>query len=412
MVKTILFRMYTGILAWEASIFRNRYQGPVIAITGSAGKTSTKEILGKLVRKAYGENVFVTPKSLNAEIGVPLTVLGFKEEPRGLIAWCMAPLQGAMTAFLGKVPECMVIEVGAEHKGDIARFSRLIRPTHAIITNISQVHSAYFGSLEELKKEKLSLLHFVDPKGVIILNGDDDSLNKVMIQPTQEKILIRIERRADYFVSGVKVTLQGTQAVLHHHNRTQRIHIARYGEQHMYGVMFAAALGDNLGISPAVQLQTFKEIRPLPGRGMLIEGKRQSIIIDESYNADPLAMRGSLELLRQLPASKRVAILGDMRELITPDPIHREIGAFARQCADYVIGVGPLSKLYKPDEWFMTSPEAVASALRQLGPDVIVLVKGSQNTIRLEKLVKELMRSPEQASKLLVRQGPEWNHRP
>lgn len=411
MLKSLVLSLFKIIFAWEASLFRARYSGPVIAITGSVGKSSTKEVIGLVIRKAYGENVIITPKSLNTEIGVPLTMLGFKQIPSGVIGWLVAPFRGLMVALFGVTPKCMVLELGADTRGDIAYLARLTRPTHGVITNISEAHSALMGGLEEIRREKLSLLEFIAPDGVVVLNGDDPHMAKARVQPTQTKLLVRLHTRSDYFASGIRITLEGTEAVMHHANRTQRVRVQRYGEHHIYSVLFAAAIADSLEISPAVQLQAFKEVRPVPGRGMLLEGKRDSIIIDESYNAQPAAMRASLELLAQLPAKRKIAILGDMRELKEPDAIHREMGKLAHEYADYVIGVGPLSKLYKPDEWFMTSREAVPSALRQLSAGAIVLVKGSQNTIRLERLVKELMQSPGQAKKMLVRQDLEWLNR-
>lgn len=408
-----LFRnIIQAILAWEAGVYRSRYNGPVIAVTGSVGKTTTKETIGAVLQRATGNNCLVTPKSLNSEFGVPLTLLGYKKEPTSPVGWLLAVVRGLIVAYFGTTPQCMVLEIGADAKGDIAYLARLIRPTHAVITNVSESHTAKLGSLEEVRREKLSLLDFVDPEGYVFLPGDDPTLAKRSVLTGQHKILVRLHHRADYFASTIKVTLEGTEAILHHGNRTQRVKIARYGEHHLLSVLFAAAVADSLNVPREHQVAAFKELRALPGRGMLIAGKKGSYILDESYNAQPTAMAAAIEVLGQLPAKRRVAVLGDMRELADAEAHHRSIGKLVRQHADYVIGVGPQSKAYKPDEWFMTSQEAIPAALRQLRPGAIVLVKGSQNTIRLERLVKGLMLHPEQAAKLLVRQGPEWQNRP
>jgi len=401
-------RLIQSLFYREAAIFRARYHGPVIAITGSVGKTSTKEAIGFIAKQQFGDRCLITPKSLNTEIGVPLTLLGFKTTPSSIVGWLGALIRGVVVAFWGTLPDCMVLELGADHPGDIAYLSRLVQPTHAVITNISESHSQFLGSLEDIRQEKLSLLQFVAMDGWIILNGDDPTMANYQVRGTQHKVLVRMGSRADYFITGAKITLEGTEGVLHHGNRTQRLRIARFGEHHLYSVLFAAAVADTLEISQSKQLAAFKAMKPLPGRGTMIAGKHGSLILDESYNAQPEAMRASLDLLAQLPAKRRVAILGDMRELKNPDPVHKEIGKKARGCADYVIAVGPLSRAYGANEWFPSSEAAIPAALRQLGPDVIVLVKGSQNTIRLEKLVKGIMKSPEQASHLLVRQEKEW----
>jgi UDP-N-acetylmuramoyl-tripeptide--D-alanyl-D-alanine ligase len=409
-MKTFLQKCYQGILLWEASLFRSRYRGPVIAVAGSIGKTSVKDALALLVKHGY-TRVIVTPKSLNAQLGIPLTFFGYKDTPSGF-GWVLVPFRGLLTALWGQLPDCMVIEIGEEMPGDMAQLSAVVRPTIAIITSVSEAHSAYLGSEADVQKEILAITKFIAPDGVLIVNGDEPVLAKQQVRATQKKILVRQEDRADYFMSSIKLDLEGTEGILHRSNRTQKVKIARYGAHQLYSVLFTSAVGDVLDISPTEQQTVFKHIKPVKGRGMLIAGKKGSYILDESYNAQPGAMRAALETLAEMPAKKRVLILGDMRELRDPDPIHQEIGRLAHKVGDYIIGVGPLSKIYRPNEWFLTSQEAVASALRQLGPDVIVLVKGSQNTIRLERVVKALMQHPEQAGKLLVRQDPVWDKRP
>lgn len=407
-MRTFFLRALQALLYWEAGVFRSRYSGPVVVISGSAGKTSTKEIVALVLKKVYGSGCLVTPKSLNTEVGVPLTLLGFHGVPQNVWGWLVAPLKGVVVAFFGALPKCMVLEVGMDHPGDLAYLARLVRPSHLVITNTVEAHSLNFESLEAIQREEASLLEFLSLDGVAILNGDDEFLARLQVKGLQQKVLVRLHKRADYFASNIKVTFEGTEAILHHANRTQRIRVQRYGEHHLYGVLQAAAVADALGVSPSVQVQAFKEIKPIAGRGVLISGKHESFILDESYNASPAAMQASLEVLSELPAKRRIAILGDMRELKDPLPRHQAVGRLARDVADYVIAVGPESKAYKADEWFLTAEQAIPSALRQLKPGAIVLVKGSQNTIRLERVVKALMRNPEQASRLLVRQEKEW----
>ncbi len=412
MLKSTFHSILKTLLSWEVILYRSRYRGPIIAITGSLGKTGTKEAVGHMVRKKYGTHCLVTPGNLNTEIGVPLSLFGYTAIPHNFWGWLLVPFRGLMVALFAPLPQCLVLEFGAEHKGDIAHLARIIRPTCAIITAITQAHTeTTIGSIGEVQKEKTALLHFLPLDGIAILNGDDEYLRNYQLSGGQEKILVRLYERADYFASGVKVNLAGTEAILHHNNRTQRLRIKRYGEQHMYATLFAAAIGDIFSISPTLQLEAFKSIHPIPGRGMLLEGKNGSHILDESYNASPLAMMAALEVLHQLPAHTRVAILGDMRELKESEKAHKEISQKMHKVADYSIAVGPLSRAYKADEWFLTSEEAIPSALRQAHKGVIILVKGSQNTIRLEKVVKALLLHPNQADKVLVRQGKEWETR-
>ncbi len=409
-MKQFLLNIYQGILLWEASLFRARFKGPVIAIAGSIGKTSVKDALGVLVRKT-GNRVIVTPKSLNAQLGIPLTFFGYKDDPKGL-GWLGVPFKGLVTALWGQLPDLMVIEIGEEMPGDMAQLSAVVRPTMAVITSVSEAHSAYLGSEKDVQKEILAITRFLAADGVLIVNADEPVLAKHTIASGQKKINVSVEDRADYFVSSIKISLEGTEGILHRGNRTQKVRILRYGAHQLYSVLFMAAVADVLDVPHLVQQEAFKSLKPVKGRGMMIQGKKGSYIFDESYNAQPGAMRLAIQTAGEIPAKKRVLILGDMRELRDPEPIHQEIGRLAHKVADYIIAVGPQAKAYRANEWFLTSQEAAASALRQLGPDVIVLVKGSQNTIRLERVVKALMQHPEQASKLLVRQDPIWETRP
>lgn len=411
-VKQLVIKLVQSVLFWQAQMVRLRTIGPVIAIVGSVGKTSTKDALGIVVRRAKGNgNYVISPKSFNAELGIPLTILGFKHLPKGL-GWISALLKGQLIAYFGIAPKAMVVELGEENPGDLATFARLVRPTHLIITELSEAHSASMGSRQAIEKELLSPIVFLASDGVLIVNGDNPVLGKLTVAPTQTKIEVRISGRADYFATGIKIGIEGTHAVIHHGNRTQKVMLKRWGEHQVYSALFMAAMADLFGLTVRQQLECFKSLKASPGRGMLLDGKKGSLILDESYNASPAAMIAALETLKHLPAKKRVAILGDMRELENPALHHDRIGKLARETADYLIAVGPESRRYRADEWFDTASKAGTAALRHLAPGVIVLVKGSQNRIRLERAVKLLMAYPELAPQKLVRQEQHWQKIP
>lgn len=411
-VRNLIIKLVQFILFWQAGMVRARTTGPVIAIVGSVGKTSTKDALAIVVRHAVGtKNCFVTPKSLNAELGVPLTLLGFTKLPQG-IGWLLALLNAQLIGWFGVAPKAMVVELGEENRGDLATFARLVRPTHLVLTELTEAHSAYLGSLKDIEQEFLSVLPFLASDGMVIVNGDNPTLADLKVGTGQTKISVRLQGRADYFCLGSKVGLEGTSTIIHHANRTQKIMIKRWGEHNLYAVLFMAALADFFGIRPSQQVTLFKTLKPSPGRGVLLDGQKGSLILDDSYNAQPAAMMAALETLRQLPAKTKVAILGDMRELADPELHHRAIGKMAQEVADYIIAVGPESKRYGANEWYLDATSAGHAALRRLAPGVIVLVKGSQNTIRLERAVKIIMAHPEDAPQKLVRQEREWQKIP
>lgn len=401
-MKQLILAVLERLLTAGALAVRARQTGPVIGVVGSVGKTGTKDALGLIVRQAYGPGAFVTAKSLNAELGVPLTLLGATDLPHG-VSWLTAVLRAGLTALFGQAPPAMVVEIGEEKPGDLARFARIVRPTIVVITAVSEAHSAILGPVASLKRE----LRAVVGDSRVVANADDGALDWLGLPPGR-LTTVSLHRRADYFATSIRVDEDGTTAIIHHANRTQKVTIKRWGAHTIYSVLLAAAVADMLGLTPAHQRQTFKSLRAAPGRGAMIEGKKGSRILDDSYNAQPAAMVAAIRTLAALPAKTKVAILGDMRELADPESVHRAIGRLAHAAADYVIGVGPLARHYRPDAWFATAEEAAQSALSRLAPGVMVLVKGSQDTIRLERAVKILMAHPEKAAEKLVRQDTAW----
>lgn len=406
-MTSLVINLMQSILTEEAKMFRRRMRGPVIGITGSVGKTSTKELVGRIVRLKFGNEVFVSPKSLNNDLGVPLTILGFLDTPSGF-GWVAALVRGMIMALFGLPPKAMVVEMGSDRKGDIAHLSAIVRPTIGIITNISESHTAFLGSIEGVAEEKLSLLRFIDNGGTFIQNLDDPRIAKAIVLSGINVITTSTKSSANVRAIRSKVEITGTSAALTINQHGFGLNLKhRLGDEHVANALLAIAVATALDAPINQCLRELANVPAVAGRGQIIPGKKQSYIIDSTYNCQPAAMVATLETLKKLKAKKKIVVLGDMLELADSERIHKSIGKLAHEVADYIIGVGPMSKNYKPDEWFATANEASDAVLRQLIPGAIVLVKGSQG-IRLERVVRAIMQHPEQASKLLVRQSPRW----
>ena len=307
---------------------RARFTGRVVAVTGSVGKTTTKEML-RLALSPFGR-VHAAQASFNNHWGVPLTL-----------------------ALTPPDAEFAIVEIGMNHPGEIAPLARLARPHVAVVTNVAAVHIGHMGSLEAIADEKASIQDGLEPGGITVLPGDSPLLDRLR---------------------------RGPAALFH---AADAVQVAAPG-RHM-GENAAAVLATvrALGLDPAPAAAALARFMPVAGRGAQRK-LAEMTLLDESYNASAVSVRAALDVLRTLPG-RRLAVLGDMLELGEFGPaLHRELAPDVTACADLLYACGPLMRTL-----FETVPQAQRGAhaadSRQLAPIVAravrpgdaVLVKGS-----------------------------------
>jgi UDP-N-acetylmuramoyl-tripeptide--D-alanyl-D-alanine ligase len=360
-MNTAIERFISAYLfAWARVVFRAR-RPLVIGITGSVGKTTTKEVIAACLMHAdlrpYVGSVGKTPANMNNTRGVPLVLLGFQDWPRSRaqsLAWLAAvPWRALALATFRSYPRVLVLEFAAGPKGDIARTARLAPPTVSAVTAIGPAHLEAFGTIENIAREKGALVRHTSPAGLVILGADN-------------QYAAALERDAPAPV--VKV---------HGRGRELSENIAR-------------AVCGFLKVPQELTERVIAERPPVKGRLDTID-LGTITVIDDSYNANPLSMQLGLDTLAERGGGRRrVAILGDMKELGPEGPrYHRDIGAAARTRADLIVGVGPLAKHYQPDSWFATSRECADAIPNLVLPGDYLLVKGS-NSVDLPIVVKRL----------------------
>lgn len=430
-------KIIVWILQLEARAVLRKYKPEIIAITGSVGKTSTKEAIATVL----ADHFFVrkSAKSYNSELGVPLTVLGLTTGWNSLLHWIRNLVDGAKLIFKKQpYPELLILEIGADRPGDIATLVRWVHPHVVVVTAIGEVpvHVEFFAGRKDLAKEKSALLRHLAPNDIAVLNADDEVVADMM-QETRAKH-ISYGREAHAVVRGTEYMLtyqadsNGTRRPLgitfkaDYKGSTVPIKIdGVFGRPVFYAALAAMAVAAAKGLNFVDAAAALSRFHGVPGRLRLLEGIKGSTIIDDSYNASPTALHAALDLLHELPARRRICILGDMLEIGRYTiQAHMDAGGRLAEFADVLITVGSRAKFFAEgarergmDNSSIFSyvnreaaDEDIDAIQAQLGAGDVVLVKGSQG-MRLEYLVEAIMAHPERKKELLVRQEDEWNTR-
>ena len=352
-----------------AKHYREKFSIPVIGITGSVGKTSTKEMLDTVLSGRY--RTFKTPGNLNNQTGVPLTL--FQLGPEHTLA---------------------IIEMGTNHPGEIRRLSAMVQPTICVLTNVGVAHIEFFGTRENIFRGKAEMLEHMRPGGTVVVNGDDDMLIRL---PGAVRFGFQAHnsvRAADEEDQG----LDGSAFTVCCGDQQLRMHVPAPGRHMIYNALCAVAVGLTLGM-PLEQLQKGVEsFRPTAGR-MHIQKTARFTVLDDTYNANPTSVMAAIDVLERTPG-RHVCVLGDMLELgAQADEFHEVVGMYAAMHGvELIVCVGPCSEqmflgahtLAPHRVRYFESQEMLLSILPLLLRDGdTILVKGSRG-MHLERTVELL----------------------
>ena len=355
-----------ALAAW----YRAKFDIPMVQVTGSAGKTTTKEMIAAVLSQRF--STLKTQANFNNAIGTPMTLLNLAPEH-----------------------QAAVIETGMNHFGEIRYLGEMVRPTVAVITNVGDAHIENLGGTRQgILQAKCEIFENLQPGGLAVLNGDDELLSglalpfETVLCGRHERCGVRVTNVAEHGIEGVTCTVTTKRDVY-------EVSIPSPGAYMIYPAAMAIAIGEHLGLTKAELLSGIAAYRPVGSRMHLVRCSSGRIIIDDCYNANPQAMAEALRILAQTEYPRRMAVLGDMGELgDLTEQAHRDMGELTRTLGlDTVVAVGPKAKAIQdanPDAlWFPTVTEALPAIRAAFTAGTAVLVKAS-HAMHFTDIVKDL----------------------
>lgn len=393
-----------------------KHHPKIIAITGSVGKTSTKFAIAAILGQKY--KVQFQEGNYNTEISVPFIFLG-RSLPNlyNPFGWFAAWQHGQILLRIGLDYDVVIVEIGTDSPGDVIKFQNFLHPTISVVTAVSEEHMEFFPDLEAVAEEELSIANYSD---VLLVNADDITeeylqkyvprgveLHSYGFEHAEYKVAVtkKVNQHMEFNVSlGGNESIKSKANVLANHS--------------LKPIAAAVAIADLLGLSTQEIEKGIAQIKQVPGRMQILNGIKNSTIIDDTYNASPLACKAALDALYGFEAPQKIAILGMMNELGNfSDAAHHELGEYCDPSQlDLVVTIGEAAKTILADaaeakgchvarcDSPYQAGKLVAERLQEGG---VVLAKGSQNGVYAEESVKLLLAHGEDVYKL-VRQSDFW----
>ncbi len=354
-----------------AANWRRRFTTPVVAVTGSNGKTTVKEMIGKIFSATA--TTLVSSGNFNNHIGMPLSLLRLRDEHR-----------------------YVVLEMGMNHPGELDLLSKIARPDVALINNAAAAHLEGMGSVARVAEAKAEIFNGLGVDGVAIINGDDEYAGYWRsIVPVQRCVSFGFERHcdvraiADFSVDNTRLRIEFEAAQFDLLLKVPGTHNAR-------NAVAAAAVAISLGIDAEKIVEGLESFTAVDGRGQIFTLVSGALLINDSYNANPASLNAALEVLARYPG-ERILVLGDMAELgPQAGKLHREVAYKAKGFGiQHLYGLGPMSRCacetFGPGAWAFNDVDALLNALRtKIHSDMVILVKGSRS-MKMERIVNALL---------------------
>ncbi len=414
-----------------------KYKPDVVGITGSVGKTSAKEAIYAVLFSKF--NARKNIKNYNNEIGVPLTIIGSESPGKSIFGWAGVFLK-ALKLILVKdknYPKILVLEMGVDKPGDMDYLNKIVKCKIGVITAIGPVHLEFFGSMQNIQKEKGKLIQSLPESGWAILNYDDERAMRIS-KLSKAKFLtygfnsgagIIAKEMAFNFLSiggqedSIK-NLSGVSFKICYHGSSAPVLLRDvFGSAAVYAALAGASVGVAYGFNLIEIAQALSKFKSPKGRMNLIQGVKNTLIIDDTYNSSPQSSISALSIISKMPLEKgarKFAVLGDMLELgSVSEEEHKKVGREAVKAGiDKLIVVGERSRdiargaesagMLSDNIFHFVESEGAGKFIQdRINEGDLILIKGSQG-MRMEKIAKEIMAEPLRAKELLVRQDEQW----
>ena len=386
-----------------------KYQPKIIVVSGSVGKTSTKEAIFCLLRKF--KNCRATSKNYNNELGVPLAILGnWKEITHPVIIfWLKVFLKSIwnLIFFDKNYPQILILELAADRSGDIKYFMDFIKPDVGVITTIGEIppHIEFYPNLSALAREKGKIIENLSSSGVAILNFDDPLVLSMKEKTKAKVITYGFGEGADFQILNYQIefdeNFKGTSMKFLFQGNLIPFKIRNtFGRPIVVAMAASFCVGVEEGLNLIEISNALDDFTPITHRMNLIKGIKNSWIIDDCYNASPIAVRAVLEVLDKIKGKRKIAALGDMRELGKYSyEAHFEIGKEAAKVSEILFFIGNYAKIYESGAketglkreiyCFENSDKAKFKIQEILKEGDVILIKGSR-AIEMEKIIEEI----------------------
>ncbi len=352
--------------------YRDRFDIPIVGITGSVGKTTAKEMVAQTLSAKF--NVHKTPGNQNSQVGVPLTISGLRKDHTAA-----------------------VVEMGVSIPGEMARIAAVVKPTCAVMTNIGFSHLEYMKTRENILREKAHIADYLPPDGVLFVNGDDALLSTLKKGGGYNVVTFGLGAGCDWRAFSLREADKGTFFACQASDGEQaEVFVPAAGEHNVRNALASLAVARQLGVPISDAVRAIGAYKAPAMRQQICEANGITII-DDSYNASPDSMHSALNVLRSRSVpGRRIAVLADMLELGEyAREAHFQVGEYARKAGIHMlVAVGPLSKEIAAGygegaRWFAGNVEAAAFLRETLSPGDAVLVKGSRG-MRVDEIVADL----------------------
>lgn len=413
--KWLKRKIQNGVKAY----FKAHPQVKLICVVGSVGKTSTKNAIATLLDEKY--KIGGAKGNHNTELSAPLGILGIKypENVKNPLAWLKVLIAIKARVRNPETVDVIVQELGTESPGELAEFGSYLKPDITVLTTISAEHMVNFKTLEAVAEEEMTAINFAK-EGIINKDDVDDDFSQYLTN--SNVVTYGSSDQTEYSLIPEYFSLE-SGFITHFKTPTdpkkyQNLQIKLIGEHSLRAVTAAIVVADKLDLTESEIRQGLANIRPYAGRMNLLNGIKNSTIIDDSYNASPLAVISAIETLQKIDAVQRIVVLGSMNELDDlSESAHQQVAVACKPAKiDWVITVGDeANKFLAPAaqkiglqvKSFKIAPEAGMFLKQILKQNGLVLFKGSQGNVYLEEAIKIILRSASD-DKLLVRQSLQW----
>lgn len=414
MFKSVIRTILEG---YVRQYLRRHPEVKLVIVTGSVGKTSTKNAIGTVLSEKF--RVRMHTGNHNAELSAPLAILGieYPDNLRSPSVWRDVFRQARQKVTAPDDVEVIVQEVGSDRIGQVPHFGTYAHPDIAVVSAVSPEHMEYFKTIEAVAAEELAPAKF--SKQVLVNQDDIDPAYIKRLAPDARTYGLT-SKAAYHFKPGKFSLSSGYEGEFHAPELDESLNakIQLVGTHNIRPAVAAGAVGAMLGMSSTEIKRGLAAIRPVAGRMQVLKGKNNSTILDDTYNSSPLATAAALQTLYELGGSQKIAVLGSMNELGEASPeAHRTLGKLCDpKQLDFVVTVGNEARTYLAPEAekrgcrvvsFMAAPDAGEFVKAHMKKGAVLLFKGSQGGVFLEEAVKVVLASPKDAPKL-VRQSAAW----